>query len=135
MIWDEVMARVRVKITTDPVLFAIFGDSYRKAAPANDLIVPVIEWNLLGNTETELWEPMLLQFDLWTNDAALNRRAERRLRSMFSSHTNQIDLDGFTMLTEYSDGADLAAPTRSGYVGRGVRFRFIPLRQQYARAL
>lgn len=130
MIWDEVMERVKTVIITDALLSEIFGDGYRKAG-VSDLKVPVIEWNLLGDTENELWEPMLVQFDVWTNKAEDNRKAERRLRSLFHRPT-QIRLDGIMLMSEFNDASDLATPSRSGYTGRGVRFRFTPLRQQYA---
>lgn len=130
--WDHVMEYVKALVTVDPTLSGLFGTNFRKAGPAVDLAVPVIEWSLLGDTETELWAPMLVQFDCWTNTAADSRAAERRLRGLFMRNTS-IVFDTYTMLTEYSDGADLAVPNRSGYVGRGVRFRMTPLRQQYAR--
>jgi hypothetical protein len=43
-----------------------------------------------------------------------------------------IQAGGVTMFSEFNDASDLATPSRSGYTGRGVRFRFAPLRQQYA---
>ena len=132
MMWDHVMESVKALITADPTLNAIFGDNFRKSGPAVDLAVPIIEWTLLADTETELWAPMLIQFDCWTKTAADSRVAERRLRSLFM-RTTSIVFDTYAMITEYADGADLAVPNRSGYVGRGVRFRMSPLRQQYAR--
>lgn len=130
MIWDDVMERVKTVILADLVLSGIFGENYRKAG-VGDLKVPVIEWNLLGNTENELWEPMLVQFDIWTNAAQENRNAERRLRTMFHRPT-QFQLEDITMFTEFNDASDLATPNRAGFTGRGIRFRFTPLRQQYA---
>ena len=130
MMWDEVMARVRTMILDDLILSSIFGNAFRKSGP-NDQLVPVIEWTLLGDTENELWTPMLVQFDCWTNVAADARLAERRLRSLFHRPTT-IVLDGVTLFAEYADGTDLATPDRAGYTGRGLRFRFTPLRRQYA---
>lgn len=130
MMWDEVMARVKSVILADAVLIAIFGNGYRKAG-VGALKVPVIEWNMLSDTETELWAPMLVQFDIWTTEAGHARHAERRLRSLFHQ-TTILQLDGLTMSGEYTDGTDLATPNRANFTGRGLRFRFTPLRRQYA---
>lgn len=130
MMWDEVMARVKTIILEDPTLLSLFGDAYRKAG-VSDLRIPVLEWNLLGDTETELWAPMLVQFDIWTDVAGNARHAERRLRSLFHSAL-MISIGNISMFTEYVDGTDLATPNRANYTGRGIRFRFTPLRRQYA---
>lgn len=128
--WDEVMARVKTTILEDPVLVSIFGDAYRKAG-VSELAIPVIEWNLLSDTETELWAPMLVQFDIWTDVAGNARHAERRLRFLFHQAL-MMQLDGISMFAEYTDGTDLATPNRANFTGRGLRFRFTPLRRQYA---
>lgn len=133
MMWDHVMETVKDLITAHPVLSTMFGENFRRSGPT-DQLVPVIEWTLLGDTESELWAPMLVQFDCWTDTAEDVRRAERLLRGMFHQQTSII-FDTYTMLTEYADGADLAVPNRAGYAGRGVRFRMTPLRQQYARPM
>jgi hypothetical protein len=130
MMWDVVMDAVKDVTAADPTLGPIFGGNYRKAG-VSDLVVPVIEWTLLGDTETELWAPMLVQFDCWTHLAAEARSAERALRALFHSNTSTA-LGGFTLFTEYAGGGDLATPNRAGFTGRAVRFQMIPLRQQYA---
>jgi hypothetical protein len=130
MMWDHVMEHVKTLITVDVTLTAIFQGKFRKAG-VGEMSIPAIEWSLLGDTESELWAPMLVQFDCWTTKADDTRRAERRLRSLFHRPTS-IRFDTYTMFSEYADGADLATPSRSNYTGRAVRFRFTPLRQQYA---
>lgn len=130
MMWDEVMARVKTVILEDPTLLSLFGEAYRKAG-VSELRVPVIEWNLLSDTENELWAPMLVQFDIWTDVAANARHAERRLRSLFHKDL-LLQIDDLQLFAEYTDGTDLATPNRADFTGRGLRFRFTPLRRQYA---
>lgn len=130
MMWDHVMEHMRLVLLADPVLDEIFHGNYRKAGPS-DLLNPVLEWTLLGDTETEVWAPMLVQFDMWTAKASDTRRAERRMRGMLHQGTSVL-FDSYTMLSEYADGLDLATPNRSNFTGRGIRFRFSPLRQQFA---
>ena len=131
MMWDKVMERVRTMILTDATLILLVGDAFRKAGP-NDLVVPLIEWTLLGDTENELWAPMLVQFDCWAKTADDARKIERRLRVMFHQPV-MMTLGDIKIFSEYSDGADLATPNRANFTGRAIRFRFSPLRQQYAR--
>lgn len=131
MMWDHVMAYVQSLLIADAVLEPLFGTNVRKAG-VSDLLIPSIEWTLLGDGESELWAPMLVQFDVWTSVAADARTAERRLRSLFHKDTS-VTFDAYTVFTSYSDGADLATPDRANHVGRAVRFRFTPLREQYAR--
>lgn len=128
--WDLVMEAVKTLITADATLSGIFGENYRQAG-VSDITIPVIEWTLLGDTESELWAPMLVQFDCWTERAVSGRQAERRLRSLFH-HDTSIVFDGYTMFAEYAGGTDLAKPNRSAFSGRAVRFQLTPLRQQYA---
>lgn len=130
MMWDRVMAYVKDLIEADPALVPDFGTSFRKAG-TSEFKVPSIEWHLLSDTENELWAPMLVQFDIWHSSAATVRRAELRFRALFH-HGPSVEFDGYTVMSEYADGNDLATPTRSGFTGRGLRFRFEPLRQRYA---
>jgi hypothetical protein len=130
MMWDEVMSRIATEIENDATMTRIFQGHFRHAG-TSEMQIPGIEYTLLSDTETELWAPMLVQFDLWTAKAADCRAGERKLRGMFQQNRT-IELDGVTMFSEYSDASDLMTPDRSGFVGRGVRFTFTPLRQQYA---
>jgi len=133
MMWDAVMERVRALILNDNGLATIFGDNYRMAG-TGALQCPGLEWSLLGDTEGELWAPMLVQFDCFTYEAAATRESERRLRSLL--HQNlPITIDGITLFAQYTEGSMLSTPDRSGIVGRAVRFRLTPLRAQYALAV
>lgn len=131
MMWDHVMKKVVAKIIADPELSAIFGDSVRMAG-VSDQKVPVLEYTLIGDAESELWEPIVIQFDLWTKTAVIGRTAERLMRSRFHKDLPQT-IDGVRLWTTYSDGSMLATPDRSSFVGRALRFHFTPLREQYAK--
>jgi hypothetical protein len=131
MMWDQVMARVMEELTTDPVLVGIFGTAFRQAGPADAQEVPMLEWRLVGDTEGELWAPVLIQFDLWTLAADTNRRAEFRVRSLYHRDMPYFLAD-LRMMSSFEDGAVLATPERSGFYGRAIRFRFYPLRRKFA---
>lgn len=131
MMWDQVMERVVASILADSMLAGIYASHVRMAGTGEQQ-VPGIEWTLIGDTEGELWAPMIVQFDLWHSNAETLRASERRLRGMF--HVNvMLQLDDLKLFSSYNDGAMLATPDRSGYHGRAIRFTMIPLRSQYAR--
>lgn len=133
MMWDRVIEAARAAIQADPNLSQIFGEAVRMAAasatPFNPK-TPVLEYSLIGNTETEIWEPSIIQFDIWTPDVDRMIAAERALRRLFTPALPRA-YGAVYMWTEYIDGAVLATPDRNGFYGRGLRFRFSPLRERY----
>lgn len=130
MMWDTVMGWVIGIIRSDLVFQEIYSGAIRMAGTGKQQ-VPGLEWHLIGDTEGELWAPVIVQFDQWATDMAVIRRSEARLRSFFHRDL-PMDIGGTRMWTQYEDGAMLATPDRSGFMGRALRFRFTPLRQQYA---
>lgn len=130
MMWDHAMERILDLIRNDPAMTAIIGDQIRMAGP-NDQAIPGLEYTLLTDTEGELWAPMKVQFDLWTANAAIARQGERRLRQLLHHNLPQT-LGDMRLWMQYRDAASLATPSRSNFVGRGLRFEFTPLREQYA---
>lgn len=131
MMWDHVMERVVAEILMDDVLATIYGDAVR-AAGTGEQIVPSLEWTLVGDTENELWAPMIVQFDQWTKTGEQNRRSEFRLRQLYHRDVPRTIAGDTMMWTMYSDGAVLAMPDRSNFIGRTIRFTFTPLRAKYA---
>lgn len=131
MMWDQVLFRIAALVQEDPVLRPIYGENMRMMGEGNEHQVPVLEWILVGDTETELWAPCTIQFDQWTPTMGELVLSERRLRTLF--HTSlPAEFNGLRMWCEYVDGNVLASPHRDGVDGRSVRFRFTPLRGKYA---
>lgn len=131
MMWDQVMLRVIEMINADPVLAEIYHGTLQQAGTAAQA-VPSIEWILITDIEDELWAPCVIQFDLWNRVAADCRRGEFRLRSMFHSNLQLIIGGDLQIWSQYTDGSMLATPDRSNIIGRALRFKFTPLRRQYA---
>ena len=67
MRWDDVGQAIFEAVKADATLLAIFGDGIRMSASAQDHIVPGLEYQIVGDTANELWEPIIVQWDLWTN--------------------------------------------------------------------
>lgn len=131
MMWNEVMARVSAEIMLDPVLLAIYGDTLIMSG-TQPFQVPSLEWTLISDIEEELWAPVMIQFDLWHNDAAKNRQGEFRFRSLYHKDLPIVLNSDLMMWAQWSDGGMLSTPARSGIFGRALRFKFTPLRRQYA---
>lgn len=131
MMWDQVMKRVIAELEHDPVIAEIFQGHIRMAG-TGDQQIPVLEWTLIGDIETELWAPMIVQFDLWTASAASTRSGEFHLRALYSEDLPIVLNGDLQMWAQYTDGSMLATPDRANFVGRAIRFRFTPLRWKYA---
>jgi hypothetical protein len=130
MMWDQLMARIITLITTDVGIVEIYGDRIRMSG-SSEFEDPVLEWTMIGDSETELWAPMIIQFDQWTLNADTLWKSEFRLRGLFH-HDLPIIIDGVQLWTQYQDGTIIAMPDRHNQFGRAIRFRFTPLRRQYA---
>jgi hypothetical protein len=131
MMWDEVMQRVLNEILADPIMSSIYGSEVLAMGSSSKQLVPRLEWMLISDTEGELWAPMIVQFDQFTKTAASLRVSEFRLRSLYHRDTPAV-LTDIQMWTQYSDGNTIEVPDRAGFYGRSVRFKFTPLRRQYA---
>lgn len=135
MMWDRVLEAIRQAIVDDANLRSIYGDAVRMAAtsatPFNPS-APLLEYTVLTDTEVEQWAPCLIQFDLWSPDVDRLLAGERALRRLFTpTMPTRYGEEEVYMWSEFVDGAVLATPDRNGFFGRGLRFRFSPLREQY----
>lgn len=130
MMWEELLSRLLDIIQHDEVMAALYGGSIRAAGPS-EITVPLLEWTLISDTEQELWNPIIFQFDQWLPTADEARHSELRLRQLF--HRDMpITFDQVQFFSQYVDGDVLANPNRDDFAGRALRFRFTPLRRQYA---
>lgn len=129
MKWHQVVDEVLAVILADAKLTAIYGTSVRRAG-ASPFAVPVLEWDLIGDSETELWAPCIVQLDQWCTSQADLLRSEQRLRRLLHREL-PVTFGSITMWSEYEDGSSLASPDRDGYFARAIRFRFTALRDRY----
>jgi len=133
MRWHDVLWIIGREVKADGDLAAIYGDAMRMAAKAQNLLVPSLEWFVVSDTGSELWEPCTVQIDQWVNDLESLVLSEAALRALFDQALPVTFTDpsgGRDLVTwcVFSDGAELTSPDRSGFYGRAARFRFTPLR-------
>lgn len=133
MMWDRVIEALRTVILADPILSAIYGESVRMASASATPFVPnapVLEYLLIADSVTELWAPVIIQFDQWNPSAEGVVDSERRLRRIFDDVLPR-EYAGLRMWVQYEGGEVTAMPDRNGFSGRAIRFRFTPLRERY----
>jgi len=132
--WDNVMEAVIAELSNNTniaSLYTVDGKlQIRMSSPSGKQQVPGIEWTLIGDTEAEVWEPMVVQFDMWYTDEATMRQTERIIRGMLRQE--RMLIGGLRILANYVDGVALAVPDRANFYGRGIRFRIAALRERYA---
>lgn len=129
MRWDDVLKASATAAAADPDLAAIYGEAVRLKATAQDHTVPGLLLWLVTDTAGELWEPVTIQWDQWTEDFQELVDSERALRKIFDKD-NMVTIGGVTMFTVFTDGESLVDdPDRAGFYGRGLRFRMSPIRE------
>jgi hypothetical protein len=127
MRWPDVTLALATAAASDATLAGIYGDNIR-AKGVQQYQAPSLEYLLVSDVETELWEPVVVQWDQYapTEDDLI--ASERRLRALFS-HELAVTIEGVTMFCEFLGGESLSdAPTRENTYARAVRFVFEPLR-------
>lgn len=132
MRWHDVLYIIGEEVAGDADLVAIYGDRMRMAG-VQEHQVPSLEWHVVSDSSSELWEPCTIQFDQWTATMGSLVLSEIALRALFDQAlpvTFEDPSGGDNLVTwaQFIDGASLVIPDRAGYHGRAVRFEFVPLR-------
>lgn len=134
MIWDRICKAAVAQAAADPLLVEIFDQAIRWASPSAKLEVPCLDLQLVGHgPPTELWDPFVVQWDIWTHGTGDLTRAERRLWLLFQADL-PLTIGGVTCWGWCVGGEPLAHPDRNDYFGKATRFQFTPLREQYVSA-
>jgi hypothetical protein len=128
MRWDNVAKATAAAAAADPTLAGIFGPTIRMSASAQTHVVPSLEYHLIADSASELWEPAVFQWDIWTDTMVELVTAERALRKLFDLRLPDL-IEGVYMFAEFTEGFELVSPDLAGYFGRAVRFRFSPIRE------
>lgn len=126
MRWPDVLLGVAGVAKVDSVLVPIYGNAIRLQG-ADAHTVPSLDLLLVSDQETELWEPIVIQWSQWTTSLDDLIASERRLRDLFV-HEFATDVGGVTVFSEFLDGVALESPTRDNVHGRAIRIALEPLR-------
>ena len=138
MRWDAVLTAAVAALKADAALVTALGGArvYDSRAP-RDLVIPSVTWTLVSDVEEEVWERIVVQFDIWSRPSiapAIDARTraatiERRVRRVLHSDVFRA-LGGVVMATLFQEGRDHDDPDPE-VVHRSVDFRFEPFREKY----
>lgn len=130
MNWGEVMGNAIVPmLEDDAVLIGATGlaGKYIFAGQASRPVrIPSLEWVLIDDILTEVFNPMEVQFDYWAKNIEQAQVIEGRLRTLLHRDTRRV-LAGINMSTLYLDSFTHEYP-QPGITHRSLRFRFEPVR-------
>src|SRR4030042_1291341 len=126
MRWHDVLWAISREAQAHPLLAEIYGSAIRMSG-TQEHAVPSLEYFIVADSASELWEPCIIQWDQWTTSLEDLVRAEAALRSLFD-HALPVTMQAVVMWSQFTDGAELTSPERAGYYGRALRFRMTPLR-------
>jgi len=132
MRWDDVLTAITTAVQADATLVSVFGVANMRAEVEwAEQIVPGLSYRVVGDTVTELWEPHVVQFDIWATTLEDLAAGERALRALMDNG-GPVSLGGMYCYCYFTDGTPLGAtvgPDRSNYYGRAARFRILPIRE------
>lgn len=133
MRWDHVLDSLQQLLPNTPELIAIYGSNIRQSGEVEYVKPNLLELTVTSDTMAEeIWNPIVIQFDQFCKTIEQLRDSERTLRNMLH-HDVPISIFGVFMWSEFLEGFELETPARDGYFGRGLRFRFTPIREEYLR--
>lgn len=132
MQWDEVMESVVIPLLElDTELVGptgLNGAHIYAGSSSRPVRIPSVEWILLDDVETEVFNPIRAQFDIY-GEMSVIRVVEQRIRTRLTWNTRRI-IAGVNMSSLYEDSITLAYPAQPGIVHRALRFQFEPVRRR-----
>lgn len=134
MMWDVVLEAWRALLLADTALTTALGGEHVNLAQASrEVRVPSVDWSLVTDNETESWNPITVQVDIFAASLAQAITIERRIR-LLTHRDVARDLGGHQVWTRYLDSRSHPYTEEPGTVHRSLDFQFEPLRAQYAAA-
>jgi hypothetical protein len=132
MRWDYFIEFWTARLLADPALVSVMGRAafIYPAQSARAVIVPSIEYTLISDTESELFNPIGIQVDLWAKGIKKAAQVERRIRVLTNGDVGQ-DLGGERVWMQYRDARTLDYPKDAEVIHRTLDFEFEAVRGKY----
>ena len=128
MRWDFVVTEWVVRLAGDAQLVSILTGLHIYSANANRPVkVPSVEYIMVGDTESENFNPIQVQVDIFARGIRRAGLIEKRVRLLTHSDVGQV-LGGERMWLQYQDARTVDFPSDPGVIHRIVDFQFTPLR-------
>jgi hypothetical protein len=141
MMWDIVIPAWIALLEQDADLTAALGvdadgDIPIYAATAGRKIrVPSVEWVIVSDRETELFNPVMVQVDFWVRGVAAAAVIERRMRALTHRDVSrELALDeyeGLRLWTRYIDSRTHEYRADPGVVHKSIDIQFEPVRARF----
>lgn len=132
MRWPDVILAITTAAAADETLAGIYGEAIRQKGN-HKLKIPSLEYMLISDTESEVFEPIVVQWDQFSLNTEDLIAGEGALRALFD-HELGVVIGGITLLCQFTDGAILETPSGDNYYARAVRFEFEPVRSSLERS-
>lgn len=132
MRWADVLVAIYAITSTDSTLGGIYGDNIRQRG-SQAHVIPSLDFWLVSNTMAEVMEPIVVQFDQWAGTLDDLVLSESRLLYLFDEDL-AMTIGGITILSAFTDGAQLDSPTDDNVNGRALRFEMEPVRSALLRS-
>lgn len=132
MRWDFFIQHWTARLLNDNALVSVMGraDFITPAQSSRPVEVPSIEYTLVTDTESELWNAVTIQVDTWAKGWVKSAQIERRLRIITSLDVGQ-DLGGERVWIKHQDSRTIDYNTDTKTVHRTHDFLFEAARGKY----
>jgi len=131
MRWDALLEGWTARMLADATLVGLLGGDHLYPGQASRPVrVPSVEYLMVGDRESELFNQVAVQVDLWARGITLAAQIERRIRALTHADVGQ-DLDGERVWLRYREGRTVDYPADPGVIHRVLEFEFEAVRAQY----
>lgn len=130
MRWPDVVLAIIAEVEADAVLSALFPDGVHRAED-RDFVVPSLTWSLISDVEEENFNPLRIQFDVFTRTDAEQAAAEAAIRRLLHRDTPTV-IGDVPMWSQYASRTNIGS-LRDGIRGSASDFIFTPIRTRYVR--
>jgi hypothetical protein len=130
MRWPDIIEAVVGAISSDELLSQIIGENVF-ASTDRDLVVPSIAWTVISDVETERFNEITVQLDVFTYRDADLVAVERSLRFLFD-HDLPVEIGGIRMWAQLARRSSMFLMEDSTR-GSSTDYTFTPIRSRYLR--
>lgn len=127
MRWDFVITEWADRLAADEVFMSRCQGNFRAANATTPVKVPSVEYLMTGDIESENFNPIQVQVDIFARGMREAGLIEKKVRLLTHHDVGQV-LGGERMWLQYQDARTVDFPSDPGVIHRIVDFQFTPLR-------
>jgi hypothetical protein len=131
MRWDALMEGWTARLLADTALVVYLGGPHLYPAQATRPVrVPSVEYLISDDRESELWNHVRVQVDIFAKGMRNAAHIERRIRTLTHRDVGQV-LDGERLWMRFEDARTIDFPSQPGVVHRMLEFTMDAARERY----